>query len=234
MGRRPRCADPAGRRPRRLLDLHADHLQSGAGSVLQPHPLQLQSRLPIGSRLRDPAAALPAARRQRPADRLHGEGLPQLPPGAAGFLGAALSVLAGAIGSRFRRHVPRGTQRDRRRTELHPGSRRHRIQPAHRHTAPFGRYAMRGWSITNPARPVSAKTVLQFDVDAAAGPTIKHGLAVIAPCSRRHPDHLRNRPGTRDTTPEPPASSLWNRAARIQPYSVRRQRTRACRSARPR
>jgi hypothetical protein len=67
-----------------------------------------------------------------------------------------------------------------------------------------------------PAR--SAKTVLQFDVDPSAGPTIKHGLAVIAPAADGTPITFETGLGLDDTTPEPAASPLWNRAARIQPY----------------
>ena len=69
-----------------------------------------------------------------------------------------------------------------------------------------------------PRPAISAKTVLQFDVDASAGPTIKHGLAVIAPAADGTPITFETGLGLDDTTPEPPASPLWNRAARIQAY----------------
>jgi hypothetical protein len=65
-----------------------------------------------------------------------------------------------------------------------------------------------------PKPPVSASTLLQFDVAEGAG-SIPHGLAVIAPA----PDGTRvifeTGLGLRDTSTPPPASALWNRTADV-------------------
>ena len=97
-----------------------------------------------------------------------------------------------------------------------------------RDPAPLGRPSRPSWWTTSPAPALVASVMLQFDV--AAGVTqIPHGVAVLAPCARRHarstsrPERARvaaDRSGTGAlpaTPPQTPVSALWN-ANTIVPY----------------
>lgn len=65
-----------------------------------------------------------------------------------------------------------------------------------------------------PKPPVSASTLLQFDVSPSAS-SIPHGLAVIAPAPDGTPVTFETGLGLRDNSAAPPANALWNRGADV-------------------
>ncbi len=127
-------------------------MQQRAGPLLRSQHLLLQGTVPLRAGLRAGAAHLSADSRGHPADRLPGQGLPELPQGALRLLGAALSGLAGAFGSRLRRDVHGGAERAGRRLQLHAGSGGRRSHNRYRDAAPLDRAAWRAWWITSRVR----------------------------------------------------------------------------------
>ena len=86
--------------------------RDGAGDTFFAHvTFSFKAGCPSTSTATRRAPACPPADGHAAADRLPGQGLPELPPGALRLLRAALPGLAGAIRGRLRRDVPGGAGR---------------------------------------------------------------------------------------------------------------------------